>query len=159
MAREALLDHVRVPFAHVQRMRGEAVPVEAAEAYETLLRKMFQKSEPQFDLILLGMGADGHTASLFPGTAALQECKKLVVANWVPELKGHRITFTLQLINSARAIVFLNTDGAKAEFLRRVLEPKPSETLLPAAMVRPSNGAVHWFLTQEAAKLLRRKDD
>ena len=159
MASEALLDQVRVPFAHVHRMRGEAVPEEAADEYETLLREVFQKSEPQFDLILLGMGDDGHTASLFPGTAALQECSKLVMANWVPQLKGHRITFTLPLINSARVIVFLNTDGAKAEFLRRVLEPKPSEALLPAAMVGPSNGAVHWFLTQDAARILRRKDD
>ena len=159
MAKDALLDRVPIPPTHIRRMRGDAVPDVAAEEYETLLRAGFQKSEPQFDLLLLGIGDDGHTASLFPGTAALQECSKLVVANWVPQLKGHRITFTLPLINSARVIVFLDTDAAKAEILRRVLEPTPSEAMLPAAMVRPSNGAVHWFLTQDAARLLSRKDD
>ena len=157
MAREALLDHVGVPSDHVHRMRGEAAPEEAAEEYVAVLREVFQVPEPHIDLILLGMGDDGHTASLFPGTGALEESSKLVAGNWVPELRAHRITFTLPLINAARTVVFLDTDAAKAEVLRRVLEPRPGEALLPAAMVSPSNGAVHWFVTKDAARLLIRE--
>ena len=110
---------------------------------------------PSFDLILLGIGDDGHTASLLPGTEALQEQHRLVVSNWAPSLQAHRITFTLPLINAAKVVVFLDTDKSKAEVLRRVLEPAPGEDVLPAALVRPTDGSVHWFLTKEAAGLLK----
>ena len=154
MAKEALLDHISIPLAQVYRMRGEIEPEEAAEEYETAVLDGFQTPAPSFDLILLGVGDDGHTASLFPGTLALQEKHKLVVSNWSPSLQVHRITFTLPLINAARVVAFLDTDESKAEVLRRVLEPAPREGVLPAAMIRPTDGTVHWFLTKEAAGLL-----
>jgi len=154
MAKESLLDHVPVPAANVHRIKGENVPHVAAREYEELLKGFFRSPEPVFDLILLGIGDDGHTASLFPGTLALGERSRLVLHNWVPEQQDHRITFTLPLINAARIIAFLGTAESKAEVLRRVLEPTPGESPLPAAMVRPSSNAVHWFLTQGAAKFL-----
>ncbi len=151
MAKEALLDHVSIPASQVHRMRGEAGPVEAAEEYETAVLDVFQTPTPSFDLILLGVGDDGHTASLFPGTQALQEKHRLVVSNWAPSIQAHRITFTLLLINAASVVAFLDTDESKAEVLRRVLQPKSGEGVLPAAMVRPTHGTVHWFLTNGAA--------
>ena len=155
MAREALIDHVPIPDDQIHRMRGEAVPREAAEEYEAAVRDVFQAPLPSFDLILLGIGDDGHTASLFPGTGALQAKDRLVVDNWVPGLQAHRITFTLPLLNAAQAIVFLDSDESKAEVLRAVLEPAPGASLPPAALVQPTHGAIHWFLTGEAAKLLK----
>ncbi|MCZ6789199.1 MAG: 6-phosphogluconolactonase [Chloroflexi bacterium] len=155
MAREELLDHVAIPVENVYRMRGEDDPHEAAQAYEAVVREVFQSPAPSFDLILLGIGDDGHTASLFPGTLALGEQDRLVVDNWAPELQVHRITFTLPLINAAKVVAFLDTDETKAEMLRQVLEPAPGEAMPPAGLVRPSAGVVHWFLTTAAAGRLR----
>ena len=115
---------------------------------------MFQSLAPSFDLILLGIGDDGHTASLFPGTAALGERDRLVVDNWVPDLQVHRLTFTLPLINAAKVVAFLDTDETKAGVLRRVLEPAPGEDMPPSGLVRPSPGVVHWFLTESSAAQL-----
>ena len=154
MARESLLDHVPIPGSQVRRMRGEANPQTAADEYEGLLRQTFQEPMPAFDLILLGIGDDGHTASLFPNTDALSEKERLVVANWAPHLQAHRITFTLPLINAARTIAFLVTEESKAQVLRQVLKPYPDEQPLPASLVRPTSGAVHWFLTTAAASQL-----
>ena len=151
MAREELLDHVAIPDTNVHRMRGEDDPHEAALAYEAVVREVFQSPAPSFDLVLLGIGDDGHTASLFPGTAALGEHDRLVVDNWVPDLQVHRITFTLQLINAAKVVAFLDTDETKAGVLRQVLEPAPGEDMPPSGLVRPSPGVVHWFLTTAAA--------
>ena len=118
------------------------------------MRRVLGSGRPAFDLVLLGMGDDGHTASLFPGADALREERRLVVATWASHLRAHRVTFTLPLINAARHVVFLVTDGSKAEAVKRVLEPSTGEALLPAALVRPEAGALHWFLTGEAAALL-----
>ncbi len=155
MAREELLDHVAIPVENVHRMRGEDGPDEAAQAYEAVVREVFQSPAPSFDLILLGIGDDGHTASLFPGTLALGEQDRLVVDNWAPELQVSRITFTLPLINAAKVVAFLDTDETKAGVLRQVLEPTPGEDMPPAGLVLPSPGVVHWFLTVEAAGQLR----
>ena len=154
MAKEALLDGVPIPPAQVRRMQGEAVPHVAAQEYEDVVRRATRSVSPSFDLILLGVGEDGHTASLFPGTLALAEHNRLVLHNWVPALQVHRITFTLPLINAAKVVAFLDTDESKAEVLRSVIEPLPGESVPPAAMVRPSSGTVHWFLSQGAAKML-----
>ncbi len=155
MAKEELLGHVAIPDTNVHRMRGEDDPHEAAQAYEAVIGEVFQSPAPSFDLILLGIGDDGHTASLFPGTQALGEQNRLVVDNWVPHLRVHRITFTLPLINLAKAVAFLDTDETKAGVLRQVLEPAPGEVMPPAGLVRPSSGVVHWFLTAAAAGRLR----
>ncbi len=153
MAKVAWLDHVPLPPERVHRMRGEDAPEKAAQEYEATLREVFQTHIPSFDLILLGIGEDGHTASLFAGTGALEEKRRPVVANWVPHLQTHRITFTLSLINSAKVVVFLVTEESKVEVVREVLEPATGKHIRPASMVRPVNGIVHWFLTDETARL------
>ena len=156
MAREALLDHVPLPPNQVHRMRGEATPQDAAEEYEKELRQLFQPSEPVLDLVLLGIGEDGHTASLFPGTDALREERRLVVANRVAQINTHRITFTLPLINMANAIAFLVSGAPKAQALRQVVEPGSNEDPLPAGLVRPGTGSVHWFLDNDASSRLEK---
>ena len=155
MAREELLDHVPIPLSQVHRIRGEAPPNEAAEEYETVVRDVFQMPVPSFDLILLGLGDDGHTASLFPDSEALQRQDALVLANRATDLKAHRITFTLPLIDAAREVAFLVTDGSKSEALRHVLEPTPGQRVPPAALVRPAHGIVRWFVTRDAAALVK----
>ena len=154
MVKRILLNRITIPASQVHRMRGELPPEEAALEYEAQLRSHFQMPVPSFDLVLLGLGDDGHTASLFPDTDALEEKHKLVAANWVPALQAHRITFTLPLINRAKNVVFLDTDPDKAEVLRRVLEPTAEGNPLPAALVQPSQGEIHWFLSEEAARQL-----
>ncbi len=110
---------------------------------------------PAFDLILLGMGEDGHTVSLFPESRALDEKSRLVVAPWVSHLGTHRITFTLPLINAAKTVLFLVTDESKAPVLRQVMGPGPGDPRLPASLVRPTSGVAHWFLTKAAAGQLQ----
>jgi 6-phosphogluconolactonase len=152
MASEVLLDHV--PVANVHRIRGELPPEEAAEAYEEELRKFFQTEDvPRFDLILLGLGADGHTASLFPWTAALQVHDRWVVANPVPRLGTTRITLTLPVINAARAVIFLVAGEDKAEALREILEGDADPHAYPAKLIQPP-GEPEWMLDQSAASLL-----
>jgi 6-phosphogluconolactonase len=155
MAKESLLGHVPIPAHQIHRMRGEAQPRQAAEEYEAELRLLLQESPPAIDLILLGMGEDGHTASLFGNTDALQETERLVVANWVPHIQAYRITFTLPLINAARSVAFLVTDESKASILHQVLRPAATAgSGPPASLVHPTSGTLHWFLTQAAASHL-----
>ena len=128
----------------------------AAQAYEQTLRKFFQMESgvPVFDLILLGMGPDGHTASLFPGTAALREKSKLVVANWVEKLKTHRLSFTLPLINAAREVAFLVGGMDKASVLKTVLEENAPGEQYPSKLVNPTHGKLIWFIDRAAASAL-----
>ena len=152
MASEVLLDHV--PVANVHRMRGELPPEEAAEAYEEELRKFFQTEDgPRFDLILLGIGADGHTASLFPETPALEVHDRWVVANPVPRLGTTRITLTVPVINAALAVYFLVEGEDKAEALREVLEGDDDPRAYPAKLIQPPGGP-NWMVDQSAASML-----
>jgi 6-phosphogluconolactonase len=152
MASEVLLDHV--PVANVHRIRGELSPEEAAEAYEEELRTFFQSEYvPRFDLILLGIGADGHTASLFPWTPALEVHDRWVVANPVPRLGTTRITLTVPVINTALAVYFLVEGEDKAEALREVLEGDADPRAYPAKLVQPPGGP-EWMVDQSAASLL-----
>jgi 6-phosphogluconolactonase len=152
MASEVLLDHVLV--GNVHRMRGELPPDEAAEAYEEELREFFQTEDvPRFDLILLGIGADGHTASLFPGTPALEVHDRWVLANPVPRLDTTRITLTVPVINAARAVIFLVEGEDKAEALREILEGDADPHAYPAKLVQPPGGP-KWMVDQSAASLL-----
>ncbi len=154
MARETLLDHVPLSQAHVHRIPTEFDPARAATEYEQTIRQALYAETPVFDLILLGMGDDGHTASLFPGSEALQEGRRLVAADLVPRLGTRRITFTLPLINRAAAVAFLVEGERKANMARRILQPDPADEPLPASLVRPANGELHWFLDSAAAEQL-----
>jgi 6-phosphogluconolactonase len=158
MVDEAMLSKVPVPPANVYRMPAENPDAEAvAETYEQTLRKVFQlgpNDVPQFDLILLGMGPDGHTASLFPGTAGLKEKSRLVVANWVEKLKTYRLSFTLPVINAARSVAFLVSGTDKAPVLKAVLEGNDLGEQYPAKLVHPKDGKLIWFLDRAAASAL-----
>jgi 6-phosphogluconolactonase len=146
MAKESLLDPAKVPQENVFRIRGELPPEEAARDYQeqiALLASRFGEDRFAHDLLLLGLGEDGHTASLFPGTDALQEQTRDVVANFVPKFNASRITFTYPLINAARQICFLVNDPGKAGVVQEVLEGKNSH---PAARVVPKSGHLAWVL-------------
>jgi 6-phosphogluconolactonase len=149
MAREALLDHV--PVGSVHRMQGELPPDEAAEAYEQDLRNYFGTEElPRFDLILLGTGGDGHTASLFPETSALEVHDRWVVANPVLKLETTRITLTFPVINAARAVCFLVAGEGKAKSVAEILEGNPDPREYPASLIQPRGGPT-WMLDEAAA--------
>lgn len=155
MAKETLLDKLSVPESHIFRVHSEEPAEKAASDYEQAIKEFFRlpPSEfPRFDLILLGIGPDGHTASLFPGTTALQENNQMVVANWVEKLKTERITMTYPLLNNAAAVMFLVIGADKAPVVREVLEDSTSE--LPSQKVRPTSGKLMWMLDEPAASAL-----
>jgi 6-phosphogluconolactonase len=160
MAEETLLSHLPMIPGGVYRMRGEdPEPARAASSYEQLLRTAFRLDAgefPRFDLILLGMGGDGHTASLFPGSSALAERARLVAATYVERLLAHRLTLTLPVINSAAAILFLISGREKAGIVRSVLDPSTSENQFPARQVCPRDGRLIWLADRPAASLLDR---
>ena len=150
MAFETLLSRVPVPAGNVHRIEGELADAEeAARRCENSLRSEFA-GPPRFDWIFLGLGADGHTASLFPGTTAVAETHKLVASVWVEEKKAYRVTFTLPLLNAAKNIAFVAAGADKAETARQVLEDAPSAAR-PASLVTPSQGDVLWLLDRAAA--------
>jgi 6-phosphogluconolactonase len=156
MANETLLSRVPIPAENISRIPAELPAGEAARHYEERLRNFFGLSDgewPRFDLILLGMGDDGHTASLFPGTTALEERARLVVANHVDKLQTDRITLTFPVLNHAAEVAFLIAGAGKAEVLGRVFSPG-SRAEFPIQRVRPVNGRVLWILDKEAARLL-----
>lgn len=151
MAKEALLARVPIPERAVHRIDGERAPKRAAALYEEELRRITNLELPRLDLVLLGMGADGHTASLFPGTAALDEKERLVVATEAPAAPRDRVTLTLPMLNAARAVLFLVQGGDKAPALERVLAGGESpEPLPPAARVRPRRGELLWLADRAA---------
>jgi len=146
MVKESLLDHITIPEGNVFRMRGELPPEEAAHDYESKLNHVASRfGEPRYihDLILLGLGDDGHTASLFPETAALAETERNVVANFVPKFDKSRITFTYPLINAARSIYFLINDAKKAGVIDEILAGNSQH---PAAKIAPTSGRLTWLL-------------
>lgn len=155
MAREALLDHV--PVGSVHRMKGELLPDEAAMLYEEELREFFGTlgTPPEFDLIQLGIGDDGHTASLFPNTPALTVTDRWVAQNPVPKLETVRTTLTLPVINSAKAVSFLVAGEGKAEALKEILEGDADPRDYPAKFVRPA-GELTWMVNRAAAGMLER---
>lgn len=151
LARRELLSHVSA--THFYRMRGETDPVEAAIRYEQQLRTEFHLGAdelPRFDFMLLGMGDDGHTGSIFPDSPALVEQKRLVIDQYVPERKADRLTLTLPVINNARLCMFLVTGKEKHGVLSRALNLL-AEPTLPAQMVRPRGGDLIWVVDEAAA--------
>jgi 6-phosphogluconolactonase len=156
MANEALLSKVPIPAGNIHRIRTELDPEAAAKDYEEQIHAQFglkNNGLPRFDLILLGLGPDGHTASLFPGTAALKETSRLVVLNWVEKLNTFRITLTFPVLNHAAEDLFLVSGPDKAQILKAVLGPQ-STVGYPAQRVRPESGRLLWLFDQDAAKLL-----
>lgn len=156
MVREALLDLVPLSGVNVHRIHGEDDPGLAALAYEQDLQRLFRSvTTPRFDLICLGMGDNGHTASLFPGTAALREQARWVVAQYVEVTQSWRVTLTAPVINAARHVVIFVAGAAKAEMLRRVLEGPFQPDVLPAQLIQPVDGRLHWAVEAPAAAKLK----
>ncbi len=156
MTRESLLANPALR-PHVHRIESELEPGLAADRYEVDLRAHFDvppPAQPSFDLILLGMGTDGHTASLFPGTSALQVTDRVVVANRVPQLNTDRITLTFPCLNAARRVLFLTAGADKAAMLADVLRGDPAGTTYPSQLVQPHSGRAVWMIDEAAAKNL-----
>lgn len=165
MARESLLDHVPLDAARVRRVRGEDEPEVAASAYERELRAAFATpagpprldSGACFDLVLLGLGADGHTASLFPHSAALHETERWAVAVTASAAPARRVTLTLPVLNAAADVLFLVAGRDKASALARVLEGAREPEALPAQLICPLHGGLHWLVDAEAGASLARR--
>lgn len=154
MAKSTLLARAPIPAEQVFRMRGEDVPPEAALAYEADLKAFFRGRPPAFDWVFLGLGDDGHTASLFPGSPALEEKSRPVVSNRVEKLNADRLTLTYPVLNAAKVVCFLVSGEAKAPVLKRILE-EGGASGFPAAGVRPATGDLRWYVDQPAARLLK----
>lgn len=163
MARTALLDKVPIPAENIHRMRGEDEPEAAAAAYAGELQQTFggdpaagTRPPEGLDLILLGIGDNGHTASLFPGLAAVTEKKRWVMAQYVEVAGMWRLTLTPVIINAARRVAFLVSGAGKAEVVHQVLEGPYRPVVLPAQIIRPRFGELRWLLDEPAAARLRR---
>jgi 6-phosphogluconolactonase len=160
MVKEALLAHAPIPDANVHRIRTEMPDAaDAAADYEQTIRNAFQIRPgewPRFDLVLLGMGPDGHTASLFPDTPVLHERSRMAAAVWVVSMQTWRVTLTPPVLNRARAVLFLVSGAEKASTLHAVLEGPPEPDRLPAQLIAPSDGLVHWFVDTAASAQLSR---
>lgn len=152
MVAESLLTKIAIADENVHRMVGELAPDAAAAAYAAQLTGFFDLKEnhlPRFDLIFLGLGEDGHTASLFPDSSALHETKALVAPTYVEKLKAHRLTLTLPTINNAGQISFLIAGQSKVGIVKSILTGQNTEA--PAARIKPSHGMLTWFVTEDAA--------
>ena len=158
MANDFMLSRVPAPGKNIHRIKSENPDAgKAAGQYEEELHRFFKLKRgqfPRFDCVLLGMGTDGHTASLFPGTEALHEESRLVVANWVEQFQTHRITLTLPVLNNADFVMFIVSGNEKAEILKEVIEGKKQPTRLPAQLIEPNHGRLLWLLDKEAASQL-----
>ena len=156
MVKEALLDHIDLPPENIHRIPGEKPPDIAAQEYEQEVRKFVPDAGgiPRFDITLSGIGDDGHTASLFPGTPVLEEQKKLVASVYVPDLKSWRITLTFPVINNSKAILFLVKGASKAWIIGQVLNRESSGNRYPVQKINPKDGKKIWFLDKEAAAML-----
>jgi 6-phosphogluconolactonase len=154
MAKSLLLDKVSIPAENIYPIPVGLAPAEGAVEYERQIKFFFDDLTPNFDLILLGMGDNAHTASLFPGTEILNETTRLVKEVYVEEQKMFRITMTAPLINHAHNIVFLLTGKAKAQTLKTVLNAPFQPSIYPVQLIKPTNGKLYWFVDAEAASLL-----
>lgn len=162
MARTTLLSRVPILADQIHRMQAERKDLDAAASeYEAKIARTLAAQPPDeppaFDLILLGLGTDGHTASLFPYSEALQEAKRWVAPNYIPKLKANRLTLTTPILNRAATVLFLVSGGEKAAVLQAVLEGSPDPERLPAQLIRPVAGRLVWLVDQAAASQLGEK--
>lgn len=159
MVNESLISKVAIPAQNVYRVKAENADAKAAaQDYEARIVRFFGLKPgafPQFDLILLGLGPDGHTASLFPDSEGLKEQSKLVIANWVEKFKTDRISFTFPVLNHGAEVVFLASGRDKADIVHQVLEGKNAPPL-PAQRIQPTGGKLIWMLDESAAAKLTR---
>ncbi len=156
MVQEILLTKVQIPSENIHRMPGEIDPEKGARIYDQELREFFAgEGAPHFDLVILGLGKDGHTASLFPSNPSLKEEDRFVVPVDSPEAKHKRLTLTYPVINQAKTILFLVAGEEKAEILSQVFQKEKNSELIPAHGVKAVNGELYWFLDERAAALLK----
>ena len=153
MNRETLLDPLGINAAHIHRMHGEDDPSAAAADYDAILRREAGE-QPRLDLVLLGMGPDGHTASLFPGTTGAIGHDKLCIAHYVPKLNAWRMTLTPHAINAARNVAITAGGAEKADALHAVLNGPKQPDVYPSQLVRPAHGELRWFVDEAAASKL-----
>jgi 6-phosphogluconolactonase len=161
MAQTEIFQPLNIRSEQVYRMNGESDDTTAAaQEYEATLRRLTNSPAPRIpvlDLVLLGIGEDGHTASLFPGTPALQEDRRIVIVGHAPTGIRSRLTLTLGVLNHAAVVLFLVTGAGKADIVRRILEPKSDEDRsLPAARISPASGRLVWMLDHSAAQQLQK---
>ncbi|UAY52209.1 6-phosphogluconolactonase [Ferruginibacter albus] len=153
MAKTLLLDKINIPAANVFAIDTTLSPKDAAIDYEKKIKRLFGKGFPSFDLILLGLGTNGHTASLFPDTDILYEKEHLVKEVYVEEQKMFRVTMTAPLINAAQNIMFLVTGRSKEQILHTVLTSRYQPDKYPAQLIKPATGKLFWFADKDAATL------
>lgn len=151
LAREALLDHVPLPRTQIHPFLCHPSPAAGARRYEVLLQDFFGGAAPRLDLVFLGLGDDGHTASLFPDDPALEEQERWTAAVHAPGVDLHRVTFTPALINQAAVVAFLVAGAAKAGVLREVMQKPRDPRRLPAHLINPEDGELYWLVDREAA--------
>lgn len=156
MANEYLFSKLELPLGNIHRIIGENEPVEEAKRYADLLEKNLPnvRMQPQFDLVILGLGDDGHTASIFPNQISLWNSKAYCEVAEHPESGQKRVTLTGNIVNNAKEVVFLVTGENKAQKVFEIIERKGNFTAYPASLVEPISGRLNWFLDAEAAKLL-----
>lgn len=154
MAYDTLLDHVPVPTAQIHMMRTDITPNASMVQYAGILHEYFDDQDTTFDLALMGMGDDGHTLSLFPGTPVIHEIEAWTNAFFLPEQDMYRLTVTAPLVNRSAAVAFLVTGAGKEQALREVLEGDYQPDTYPSQVIKPVNGNLHWFVDEAAAGLL-----
>lgn len=154
MAYETLLTPMGIPEENIHVMRTDIAPEAAAEEYEKLLKQYFKDSDVTFDLVLLGMGDDGHTLSLFPGMPVVHEQKHWVKTFYLPAQQMNRITLTAPVVNQAACVIFMATGAGKAVTLKNVIEGTFNAEQFPSQLIRPQDGELHWFVDEAAAGAL-----
>jgi 6-phosphogluconolactonase len=154
LAKEAWLDRVPIPAEQIHPLNCALDPAAAARQYEAQLQEFFAGQPPRLDLVLLGLGEDGHTASLFPGTPVLKEGERWTAAVCLAGQDLHRVTMTARLINQAAVVAFLVAGKSKAGVLREVLHGPYAPERLPAQLIQPPTGEIFWLIDQEAAALV-----
>lgn len=156
MAYDTLLNHLPVPAEQIHVMRTDIDPEAAAAAYEKILHSYFDETDTSFDLVLLGMGDDGHTLSLFPGTEIVHEKTAWTKAFFLQAQNMYRISLTAPIVNKSASVAFLATGKNKSKTLEQVLEGAIQPDLYPSQLIKPVNGELHWFVDEAAASDLRK---